>query len=364
MHDYKNYLVTIKLFFSARTMPRIVESGTQRIPWRLLIIGVLLGLASPWIYFTFLMVNLEDVIKIGIAPIMLTSSLIIIRLLIQGLRFYTFIKGSHVNFNPKIRECILVRIGSEFVAATSLSYIGDELVRAGYLIMRGLDSGKALWISYSETFYDVFMGTSITIIAALYIILMIGDITLGSILLMITLPILFFYLFIFYTGLTGRTFSHTFEYFHDKVGRSSLLGKMINWLKETYSSFSSSLRLYHSSLNKYVILLNVFLTMVLSIIYGLTVLIIYDAGGVRLEFFESLLAAYSGVALGVLPITLGGSGTTELGISLYIHSLKGEWAGAAVVAWRLATHITTLIISFVFLMFSLPLFMKKTQPAV
>lgn len=345
-------------------MPSIKDVAVQRIPWRVLIVGVVVGLASPWIYFTFLKLSLEDIMKIGFTPIIFASLLIITRLLLQGLRFYFFIKGSNVSFNPKIHECIAIRIGSEFVAVTSLSYIGDEIVRAAYLMMNRLDSGRAFWISYSETFYDVFMGSSITITAALYIILINGNATLGSILLIIILPILFFYIFIFYTALTGRTFSHIFDYIQNKVAYSSFLRKVINWLKETYITFSSSLKLYHHSFNKPIIFLNIALTIVLAIIYGLTVFIIYSASCMKLEFFESLLAAYSGVTLGVLPITLGGSGTTELGISLYIHSLKGEWGGPAVVAWRLATHITTLIVSFIFLILSLPLFTKKNKHSV
>lgn len=340
-------------------MPEIPKVESQRIPWRLVIIGVVVGVASPWIYFMLLELRIEDIVKIGPQPVLIASFLIIIRLFLQGLRFYVFLKGSHAYFNPKIREALTVRIGSEFVAATSLSYIGDELVRAGYLIMHGVDAGKALWISYSETFYDVFMGTSITIAAAVYILFINGDIALASILLLITLPILLFYLFIFFAGLTGKEALHIFDSIQNKVGPASFLRKVISWLKEIYSSFSSSLRHYHSSLNRRVIIINIALTIVLAIIYGLTVYVIYIASGVRLAFFESLLAAYSGVALGVLPITLGGSGTTELGISLYIHSLRGEWGGPAVVAWRLSTHLTTLIVSSIFLLMSMPIFMKK-----
>jgi len=72
----------------------------------------------------------------------MASLLIITRLLLQGLRFYFFLKGSRVNFDPKIHECIVIRVGSEFVASNSLSYIGDVLVRAGYLMSRGWTAVK------------------------------------------------------------------------------------------------------------------------------------------------------------------------------------------------------------------------------
>lgn len=339
-------------------MLRSYGISADRIPWRLLIIGVIAGLATPWIYFTIMGVRLEDIAYIGSVAIITASSLMIIRLLLQGLRFYFFLRGSLVNFSPRLHECILVRMGSEFVAATSLSYIGDELVRAGFLMSRGLDSGKALWISYSETFYDVFMGTSITIAAALYVFMK-NDLALASILLLISLPILLFYLSIFFSALYGRDGSYIIDYFLKRIDHSSLLGRIINWIGATYRSFSSSLRFYHSTLNKKLILLNIVLTVILAIIYGLTVHVIYTASGVRIMFYESLLAAYSGVALGVLPITLGGSGTTELGISLFIHSLKGDWAGSAVVAWRIATHVTTLIVTFICLIVSMRMFGKK-----
>ncbi len=339
-------------------MLRSLGISAERIPWRLMIIGVIVGLATPWIYFTVLGLSLEDITKIGAVPVVISSLLIITRLILQGLRFYFFLKGSRVNFNPRISECIVVRVGSEFVASTSLSYIGDELVRAGYLMSRGLDSGKALWISYSETFYDVFMGTSITIAAAIYV-LMNKDSTLASILLLISLPILIFYLSIFFSALSGRDGSHLLDWFLNKTNHSSLLGRIINWLAETYRSFSSSLKFYHSHPNNRVIIINIILTVILAIIYGLTVFVIYSASGIRLEFYESLLAAYSGVALGVLPITLGGSGTTELGVSLFIHSLRGDWAGSAVIAWRLSTHVTTLIVSFISLVVSLSILVKR-----
>jgi uncharacterized protein (TIRG00374 family) len=339
-------------------MLRSLGISTERIPWRLMVIGVIVGLATPWIYFMVFGLSLEDVAKIGIVPIAVASLLIIVRLILQGLRFYFFLKGSRVNFNPRISECVVVRVGSEFVASTSPSYIGGELVRAGYLMSRGLDSGKALWVSFSETFYDVFVGTSITIAAAIYVLVN-KDSMLASILLLITLPILLFYLSIFFSALSRRDGPHRLGWLLSKTSRSSLLGRMVNWLAETYRSFSTSLKLYHSRPNKRVIMINIIITVILAIIYGLTVFVIYSASGIGLEFYEALLAAYSGVALGVMPITLGGSGTTELGVSLFVRSLRGELAGSAVIAWRLSTHVTTLIVSFICLVASLQIFIKR-----
>jgi len=56
------------------------------------------------------------------------------------------------------------------------------------------------------------MGTSITIAAALHVFLN-NDSTLASILLLISLPILLFYLSIFFSALFGRKGSYVLDWF-------------------------------------------------------------------------------------------------------------------------------------------------------
>ncbi len=341
-------------------MLRFLKSNQNRISWKLLIAGVIVGISTPWIYYIFLGLSIDNIINIGVKPIILVSSLIIIRLLLQGLRFYILLKASKVSFQTKIHECITIRVGSEFIAATSLSYIGDEIFRIGYLVKRGLDSGRAIWISYSETFYDVFIGTSINIVAAIDAFIR-GDAALAFLLLTIALPILLFYLTVFLSAFYQRGIPRFLDKILSKLDRHPLFIKIVNWLKTTYESFSSSVKYFHSSVNKKLLIITILLTIVLAVIYGLSVYLIYSASGIKLSFYQSLLAVYSGTALGTLPITLGGSGTTELGVSLFVHSLTGEWAGQAVVAWRLATHITTLIITFICLLLSIRFFIKKEK---
>lgn len=135
------------------------------------------------------------------------------------------LKGSKVSFQTKIHECITIRVGSEFIAATSLSYIGDEIFRIGYLVTRGLDSSRAIWISYSETFYDVFIGTSINIVAAVDALIR-GDVALAFLLLAIVLPILLFYLTIFLLAFCQRDMSRFLDKILSKLNRYPIFKKL------------------------------------------------------------------------------------------------------------------------------------------
>jgi uncharacterized membrane protein YbhN (UPF0104 family) len=87
-------------------------------------------------------------------------------------------------------------------------------------------------------------------------------------------------------------------------------------------------------------------------------MIIANGAGYMVDFFHSLMATMASIAVGNLPITIGGSGLTELSIWAYLghlNSLTFETAKNSlqwniVIAWRIATYHVGLVLSWLFLM--------------
>ncbi|MDE1770832.1 MAG: TIGR00374 family protein, partial [Thaumarchaeota archaeon] len=93
-------------------------------------------------------------------------------------------------------------------------------------------------------------------------------------------------------------------------------------------------------------------------LYGLSFMIIANGAGYVIDFFHSLMATMASIAVGNLPITIGGSGLTEFSIWAYLGHLNSLTFEAAknslqwniVIGWRIATYHIGLVISWLFLM--------------
>ena len=77
------------------------------------------------------------------------------------------------------------------------------------------------------------------------------------------------------------------------------------------------------------------------------------------NFLNVLYAFRSGETLGVLPVTAGGAGLTEIGVYLYLLRVLGVDSLSSVIKWRIATYYITLIItSFMLIYTSIKYFRK------
>jgi len=92
---------------------------------------------------------------------------------------------------------------------------------------------------------------------------------------------------------------------------------------------------------------------------GISFMVLANAVKYEIGFFDSLMATAASTAIASLPITIGGSGLTELGIWAYITNLNGiPDLGAVIndsqlnviIAWRIATYHVPLVIMWIALM--------------
>jgi uncharacterized membrane protein YbhN (UPF0104 family) len=95
------------------------------------------------------------------------------------------------------------------------------------------------------------------------------------------------------------------------------------------------------------------LTAVEALLSGLALWFVVAAAGLKIDIFSSTLAAYSVIAIGALPVSIGGSGVTELVMKYYLSAVYGFSPWAAIVLWRIASYQVLLGVSgiaFLFLM--------------
>ena len=93
--------------------------------------------------FLFTPVSLNDVLSVGVVPFLLSFLATMIRIFLQAIRFYYFVRkfiGKSVSSFWKI---IFARLAGEFVTQTTPSYIGGELVRIAFLTKSGVTSGTS-----------------------------------------------------------------------------------------------------------------------------------------------------------------------------------------------------------------------------
>jgi len=87
------------------------------------------------------------------------------------------------------------------------------------------------------------------------------------------------------------------------------------------------------------------LTIVQALLSGVALWIILNAAGLRIDLASSTLVAYGATAIAALPISIGGSGITELAVASYLSLVYGFSSWAAVVLWRVASFQVVLGVS-------------------
>jgi hypothetical protein len=145
--------------------------------------------------FLFTPVSLNDVLSVGVVPFLLSFLATMIRILLQAIRFYYFVRkfiGKNVSSFWKI---IFARLAGEFVTQTTPSYIGGELVRIAFLTKSGVPAGRAAWVTTMEIIADVFVGTILAFIAG-FVAIANGSMFIGLLIIAISAPTFGFWFFI------------------------------------------------------------------------------------------------------------------------------------------------------------------------
>ncbi|MFI5420567.1 MAG: YbhN family protein, partial [Nitrososphaerales archaeon] len=274
--------------------------------------------------------------------------------LVQVLRYRVTVFGLSGVPRSNFKGLSIVRIGSEFVSLTTPSLIGGVVVRAAWLVQKGVDSGKAFWIAYFEVLMDVYVGSLFAIAAAVFAFVK-GATIIGSTIVAIVAFQLIFYTIIFLIpALRGlpvfpnRLFKIA-EYFVGGTKAKTLESK-INQATKTFSLSARSI-LKREALP--IVLKAAALTVVDALLLGLALWIILNRAGLNIDPVLSIVNSFGVSTIAFIPISIGGSGVAELTMHAFLSGVFNFNSWTAVLIWRIVSFQFLLIpsgIAFAFLM--------------
>lgn len=279
-------------------------------------------------------------------PFALAAAVSVVRLLVQVLRFRLIVDGFATDSKPDMSGVTVARMGSEFVALSTPSMLGGEFVRAAWLSGKGVAGGKALWLGYFEVVVDVYVSSALGLISAAYAFSKGATVLASTITVVVLLLVIGYSIFFLIPALRGipKVPGRLFRFAGLFIGgpRSARLEKAV---QEGSVNFSLAARaiLHRDTLPT--ILYALVLTIVQALLSGVALWIILNAAGLSIDLGSSTLVAYGATAIAALPISIGGSGITELAVASYLSLVYGFSSWAAVVLWRVASFQVVLGVS-------------------
>jgi len=258
------------------------------------------------------------------------------KLMVQVLKFRVIAGGLTKGLGTDFSGVTTARVGSEFVALTTPSFIGGEFVRAAWLARKGVEAGKALWIGFVEICIDVYVGSAVSLAAA-WVAFARGSATVATLIVIVVVPIMAGYaFFILLFAKKGVRFPMFIERLISRLlgedRAEHIVSRVQGWADEFSAAAKSTGR---QSLPT--IILAVGLALVQALISGL-ILWLLLAPGKAIDPLSSVLAVFAVQALASVPVTVGGSGISELGLQWYLSTVYGFSSWATVVLWRLVSY--------------------------
>lgn len=326
--------------------------------WRL--IAVLVSFLPVILLFIFSPVSVTDIFSVGIAPFLMAVLFSLAKVFLQAYRFKYFVDkflGYEVSSSFKL---ISVRIGSEFVTNTTPSYIGGEIVRIAWLTKNKVPAGIAAWITTMEIIADVFVGTILALFAGI-IALYNGAILIGTIIILISSFIFGFWLIVV---ILSAHYNIQLPNVITKLVRRFLSyersDKIINYTNSAISDLCTMSREnFNSKRTIKIFFVGMVLTFFAFACLGASFLVLGGLIESDLGLYDSILATAASTELGSLPITVGGSGLTEIGLWAYVSGLNNlpslnevlkDSHLDVIISWRIATYHIPLMIMWLVLM--------------
>lgn len=326
--------------------------------WRL--IAVLVSFLPVILLFIFSPVSVTDIFSVGIAPFLMAVLFSLAKVFLQAYRFKYFVDkflGYKVSSSFKL---ISVRIGSEFVTNTTPSYIGGEIVRIAWLTKNKVPAGIAAWITTMEIIADVFVGTILALFAGI-IALYNGAILIGTIIILISSFIFGFWLIVV---ILSAHYNIQLPKVITKLVRRFLSyersDKIINYTNTAISDLCTMSREnFNSKRTIKIFFVGMVLTFFAFACLGASFLVLGGLIESDLGLYDSILATAASTELGSLPITVGGSGLTEIGLWAYVSGLNNlpslnevlkDSHLDVIISWRIATYHIPLMIMWLVLM--------------
>jgi uncharacterized membrane protein YbhN (UPF0104 family) len=282
------------------------------------------------------------------------------KVFLQAFRFKYFVDNFLGYKLTSSFKLISVRIGSEFVTNTTPSYVGGEIVRIAWLTKNKVPVGIATWIATMEIIADVFVGTILALFAGL-IALYNGAILIGTIIILISSLIFGFWLLVV---IFSARYNIQLPKFMTKIIKRFLSNqradKIIHYTNSAISDLCTMSREnFNSKKTIKIFFVGIVITFIAFACLGASFLVLGSVVESNLDLYKSILATAASTELGSLPITIGGSGLTELGLWAYISGLDHlpsindvleDSHLDVIISWRIATYHIPLILMWILLM--------------
>ena len=322
--------------------------------WRLAVIPV--TLIPIFIIAIQFDIQIEDILAIGLLPFIGAIVAMMIKLVLQGIKFAYITRKYLENFDSFFK-LVGVRVGSEFIKFTTPMFIGAEFVVIYYLKKKGIELSKATWIALVDIVTEVLAAGLLSMLAGI-IALLNGAYVVGIIILATSIVVTSLWTEMFFLS-SKRTFQvpKVLEYFVKKLGKekgAKIIDDTNSWMKDTCTMIREKINTPES---KKIFTISFLFSLVSWLFYGISFMIIAMGTGYVINAFDSIMAVMGANAIGNLPITIGGSGLAEFGIVAYLNNLnpfyfsvpEGVVAWDAVIGWRIATYYVPIVVTWLLL---------------
>ena len=322
--------------------------------WRLVAIPV--TLIPIFIIAIQFDIQIDDILAIGLFPFIGAIVAMMIKLVLQGIKF-AYITKKYLGNTDSFLKLIGVRVGSEFIKFTTPMFIGAEFIVIYYLKKKGVELSKATWIALVDIVTEVLAAGLLSMLAGI-IALLNGAYIVGIVILATSISITSLWMVMFFLS-SKHTFQvpNILEILVKKLGKekgSKIINQTNDWMEETCTMIRENIQTPES---KKIFTVSFFFSLASWSFYGISFMIIAMGTGYLINAFDSIMAVMGANAIGNLPITIGGSGLAEFGIISYLNNLnpfdftinEGIVGWDAVIGWRIATYYVPIAITWILL---------------
>ena len=322
--------------------------------WRLVAIPV--TLIPIFIIAIQFDIQIDDILAIGLFPFIGAIIAMMIKLVLQGIKF-AYITKKYLGNTDSFLKLIGVRVGSEFIKFTTPMFIGAEFIVIYYLKKKGVELSKATWIALVDIVTEVLAAGLLSMLAGI-IALLNGAYIVGIVILATSISITSLWMVMFFLS-SKHTFQvpNILETLAKKLGKekgTKIINQTNDWMEETCTMIRENIQTPES---KKIFTVSFFFSLASWSFYGISFMIIAMGTGYLINAFDSIMAVMGANAIGNLPITIGGSGLAEFGIISYLNNLnpfdftisEGIVGWDAVIGWRIATYYVPIAITWILL---------------
>jgi glycosyltransferase 2 family protein len=308
-------------------------------------VGLVVSTAVVIVISIFSGVTLSDLARLGYVPFGLAAAASVARILVQVLRFRVIAGGLAGDPKPDLGGVALARMGSEFIAISTPSEVGGPVLRAAWLSGKGVDGGKALWIGYFEVLIEIYVGAGLGLIAAAYALLKGAEVLGTTIALIATVLIVGYTLVFIVPAFRSLKVPHyVFSIASFLLGGPRATSLYVRAVVGSLN-FSVAARAIVDRKNLPVLVKSVSLTIIEDLLEGVALWLVLNAAGLKIDILSSTIAAFGALTIAAIPISIGGSGLTELSMQSYLSLVYGFSSWAAIVLWRIASFQVVLVVT-------------------